>query len=317
MKVFISWSGDKSKAVAEALREWLPNMIQTLEPWMSAEDIQKGSRWASDLASQLESSRIGLICLTRDNLYSPWILFEAGALSKTLDKTYVCPYLFDIAPTDYKSPLIQFQATKAEKEDTRRLIHTINRALGDKCLSDDRINVAFEKWWPQLDERLVEIRKKGFSPITNEEKRSDRELLEELLETVRDKNRRSALKELVGYCGVDSGQLIITDPSYLREYNSNSQTDDSGIEQNGFEYSVAGCHAATDSKAGAGQLMGWGWKKLSKEDIKLVKEGKLHASGAFNSAGVAVSTGFGDGNYPVYVEYESDRVKAVTVQFFE
>ncbi len=126
-------------------------------------------------------------------------------------------------------------------------------------------------------------------------------------------------RKLVGYCGVDTGQLLITDPAYLREFKSNLPREDVGRDEtaNEFEYSFAGCCSATRTKAGAGQLVGWGWKKLSKKDAKLVKEGKLLADGAFDSAGVAVHTGFGDGRYPVYVEYEDGFVKSVTVQFFE
>ena len=301
MKVLLSWSGEKSKATAEALREWLPNVIQAIEPWMSSEDIDKGARWASDLASQLESIQFGVICLTSDCIVSPWILFEAGALSKILDKAYVCPYLFDISPADAAGPLIQFNAAKADKDDTKRLINTINKACGDKSISQDRVDNAFEVWWPRLGEKLENIRNATPIRTTEKTKRTEREILEETLELVREIRRGStalAARRKVGYVGVDSGQVIITDPAYLEDFESNnfdgSKKSATGRSRYGkkskeFEYSYSGCCEATST--GAGQLTG--------------------------RRGVAVTTGMGDGIYPVYVEYENGMVRSVTVQFFD
>ena len=47
--VFISWSGDRSERVAAALHEWLPMVVGTAAPWMSKEDIEKGSRPLDEL----------------------------------------------------------------------------------------------------------------------------------------------------------------------------------------------------------------------------------------------------------------------------
>ena len=51
MKIFVSWSGDFSHAVAKALKDWLPNVIQAVEVFLSSEDIAKGSQWFHELAS--------------------------------------------------------------------------------------------------------------------------------------------------------------------------------------------------------------------------------------------------------------------------
>ena len=37
------------------------------------------------MANALEGMKVGIICLTLENLSAKWILYEAGALSKTLD----------------------------------------------------------------------------------------------------------------------------------------------------------------------------------------------------------------------------------------
>jgi TIR domain len=100
MKIFISWSGDRSRLIAEALRDWLRLVIPRSEPWLSKDDIRKGTRWSTELATILEQAQFGIICLTPDNIDRPWILFEAGALSKALTNAYVCPLLFISACPD-------------------------------------------------------------------------------------------------------------------------------------------------------------------------------------------------------------------------
>jgi hypothetical protein len=196
MKVFISWSGEQSLAVAKALRGWLPQVIQVVTPWMSAEDIERGARWSVDIAQQLEECRVGLICLTPENREAPWILFEAGALAKTLDHTFVCPYLLGLHASDLQGPLVQFQATRAEKEETRKLLHTINKAVAlvanEQALSEGHLNAAFEKWWPDLD---IQLRAIPPAPMPSPAKRPEREIQEEVLEIVRVLLRRDARRD--------------------------------------------------------------------------------------------------------------------------
>jgi hypothetical protein len=96
-KVFISWSGELSKKLAEEVRMWLPGVLQFVKPYFTPNDIEKGTRWSTEIASELESSNAGIICLTKDNINKPWILFEAGALSKNFGKTNVCTILFNVS----------------------------------------------------------------------------------------------------------------------------------------------------------------------------------------------------------------------------
>jgi hypothetical protein len=88
------------KAVARALRDFIPTVVQSVDAFMSASDIEKGSRWEATISRELESAEVGIIRLTPENLTAPWILFEAGALSKKLSKagTRVCTYLHNVAP---------------------------------------------------------------------------------------------------------------------------------------------------------------------------------------------------------------------------
>ena len=73
LKVFLSWSGELSQRSAQILREWIPSVIQAVDPYLSSEDIDKGARWSTDIAKELEASGFGILCITEDNLAAPWI----------------------------------------------------------------------------------------------------------------------------------------------------------------------------------------------------------------------------------------------------
>lgn len=187
MKVFISWSGDQSKRYAEAIRDWLPAVLQMVTPYFTPTDVEKGSRWSTDIAKELDSSQVGIICVTRDNLHADWVLFEAGALSKSLDKSHVCPIIFGISNTDLSGPLKQFQTTEFEKSEFQKLIIVINNKLGENKLSPKTLDTVFDKWWPDLQAKVEAISSSVAEPT--EPVRSERELIEEILTLTRSNAR--------------------------------------------------------------------------------------------------------------------------------
>jgi hypothetical protein len=181
MKVFVSWSGPRSQALAQALRDWLPLVLHYVDPWLSESDIAAGERWAQSVAKQLETSNFGIICVTRENVAAPWILFEAGSLAKSLEGSRVIPLLLDLEFSEISGPLAQFQAKKADKDGLSEVVNGVNHA-SDQPDSDERISQLFDALWPKLESQLSAIPKHAGSakPI-----RPQHEILEELVASVR------------------------------------------------------------------------------------------------------------------------------------
>lgn len=190
--VFISWSGDRSRTVALKLREWLPRVVQSAKPWMSDADIAKGSRGLNELTKTLYAMKVGITCLSPDNLEAPWLLFEAGAISKAIDDTSrLCTYLLDgLKPEDVKPPMGMFQATKATKQDTRKLIQTISESVSDEPLREEELDEVFEAMWPSLETVINSL---PLIEPSKSVKRNAEDMIAEILDIVRaDANRKQA-----------------------------------------------------------------------------------------------------------------------------
>lgn len=195
MKVFLSWSGTLSHHVACEFRDWLPSVMQSLKPYVSSEDIDKGTRWSSDIAKELFDSKFGILFITRENVNAPWIAFEAGALSRTIDKSYVAPFLVDIKNTDLvDSPLLQFQNVVNDPKDLLRLLKSINSQSDlSERLDESVLEKSFEKWWPDLDRKLKETisaEHGDASTARAQQKSPSREaVMEEILDLLRSQQR--------------------------------------------------------------------------------------------------------------------------------
>lgn len=190
MKVFISWSGPKSLAVAEVLREELPCLINELETFVSSEDIEKGTAWFPKIANELEQSHFAIICLTPENLESRWLHFEAGILAGKFSQTKVAPLLIDLENiTQVPPPLSELQLTKFEKQDFFKLLCSLNKNT-NKPLADSVLKTNFDRSWEPLTKKIED--KIARLPVIQTQqftKRSPDEILEEILLIVRSLRR--------------------------------------------------------------------------------------------------------------------------------
>jgi hypothetical protein len=205
LKLFISWSGEQSKNVASALRWWLPKLFDTVEPWMSDTDIGAGQRNMVAIERQLEDTDFGVLVVTRSNEHSPWLNYEAGAISKAIGserEQLVTPILVDIDnPSQLTGPLKQFQAKRLDLNGVKDLVKAIAAAAGvDAANAVERAEVMYS----QLERRIAQGHAGVSTAPSGSPRRDTDDMLDEVLNLVR------ALK-------VDSDFRALAEPSGRRE----------------------------------------------------------------------------------------------------
>lgn len=246
--VFISWSGDRSKIIAGALYEWLPMVVQSVKPWMSTHSIDKGSRGALEMAKALDGTKVGITCLTPENLAAPWILYEAGCLSKTIDdSTRLCTYLLGgLKNREIEPPLAQFQHTSPTEADTRVLVQTINKAVGgDEPLTEKTLDAVFKQFWPILEKHLEAFPSAPQAPT----KRPMEDMIAEILEFTRSETNRRDTQH-ISYVFPTSGPISAfyeTGPALGRGLNGNVVTP--GEPRNSFAKMLVKAHTEQEKTA--------------------------------------------------------------------
>ncbi len=181
MQIFASWSGERSKTAAMGLKSLLEDLFPEAVQVFISDHINPGELWAHRLGVELEQCDFGVLCLTLENFQAPWLLFEAGAISKKFASSRVVPYLIDELPQASRmSPLAQFQHVRADREGTYRLVESINENR-ETPKPTDKLERSFERWWPDLEQTLASLRVSNKAqPVI----RSDREVLENILQRV-------------------------------------------------------------------------------------------------------------------------------------
>ena len=195
MKVFISWSGERSRKVGELLNEWLQCVLQAVEPWMSSKNIERGTTWFTEIFDQLSDTSIGIICLTQENKNKPWILFESGVLAKGLTSSRVCTFLIDLEPRDLEPPLSQFNHTFVNEESILSLVTTLNARLGDRMLKENVLQAVFNTYYSQFEEKFAKLIQEtpDTTPVVE---RDSNDILNEILMNTRSYEKRISAMEM-------------------------------------------------------------------------------------------------------------------------
>ena len=156
-KIFISWSGDRSKKVAVVLRKWIRQVIQFLDPWMSSEDIAKGERGFEDIVQNLTESKASIICMTPDNLTSEWVHFESGFIAGKVGKPRLWTFIIGFNPANLTGPLREYQWTACERDDVWKLVKSMNTVRGPEFLPEPQLQDVFDTYWEILQAQLNPI----------------------------------------------------------------------------------------------------------------------------------------------------------------
>ena len=157
MDVLISWSKNQSREMASVFHDWLPKVVPGLKPWMSSKDIDKGKQWFDELQSFLGEATSCIICVTSENVRSPWIYYETGAIAAKKQDLLICSYLVGInASMLTGGPLAQYQCTETTKEEMFALIRSLNTAL-PKSHDEELLRGNFESKWPEFEQELARI----------------------------------------------------------------------------------------------------------------------------------------------------------------
>lgn len=237
MRVFISWSGDLSREVAQVFDKWLPQVIQQIDPFFSP-NIPKGKEWNVELRRQLAETDAGLFCITRENVNQRWLNFEAGAVANALRDTAetprVLPFLFGMTSAELPLPLSAFQYTTYEKEDVRQLVNSINGARGNPLVKEAIVASQFDRLWPELEAALDPLLEKvpeetveeaPITPVT------DQQVLQELLDLARTQHRaimeshRSSVDvDRVDVSQEDFSQLVRKWTSFVKRVVTETET---------------------------------------------------------------------------------------------
>jgi tetratricopeptide (TPR) repeat protein len=184
-QLFLSWSGARSLYVARMLKELFEFVSGDFDVWFS-EEIPGGKRWSSEIARNLERSSFGVICVTRSNRLAPWILFESGALARSVATNDVCPLLIDMMPAELTGPLSQFNCVELAQGGMRKLVTSVARSLVTEDLAKlALIEKRLDAGWEDFDDRLRSL---PDEPINPGPEVSDSDMIGEILNLVRLQN---------------------------------------------------------------------------------------------------------------------------------
>lgn len=102
MKIFISWSKNKSRCLAEETKKLIKNTLGNSVELFFSPDMYKGTCVDNVIHENLLKSERCIVCITAENFKNPWLMYEAGVVyganHSKVQRGIVIPILFEYIP---------------------------------------------------------------------------------------------------------------------------------------------------------------------------------------------------------------------------
>ena len=173
--IFICWSGENSKEIAHSLKKCIQEIIfpkANIDCFMSDVDIDSGEDWWKKIKQELKCSKLGIVCITEENLRAPWIYFESGAIVARDLKLIPLLINCDMQALAH-TPLAQKNMVDIyNKEDFYNMIHTIKRECNieeyeNEYILKQRAENAYINWM-RCHKMKAAMKKLKHTPICSE-----------------------------------------------------------------------------------------------------------------------------------------------------
>lgn len=168
LRIFISWSKNKSKLLAKATKEFLDIIFNGEIEFFFSPEMYKGTGVDNEIHKNLLECEKCIVCITSDNFKNPWLLYEAGVIyganyKKNSKYGIVIPILFEHIP-DWSSwvdkPLnryvpIHMQGNTSDSSNSKNDFYVFVNQIRKECgidYSDFEIN--WDSYYAQVERIL-------------------------------------------------------------------------------------------------------------------------------------------------------------------
>jgi hypothetical protein len=152
LPVFISWSLPLGEQIGSILRDWLNEVVPSIKPWFSGEDIETGKFWQLELLKSLDRSTVGIVIVTPASANRPWLNFEAGRLSSSIESGggVVMPLLVNMELSDITgTPLSTLNTVTFNESGVWKIVKAIHERTGND-MSTSMLKNLFDLQWAEL-----------------------------------------------------------------------------------------------------------------------------------------------------------------------
>lgn len=156
MKIFLNWSGEESRRVADLLREWLPELFDSVEPWMAADTFGRNNRWLEANSGGFDQAAMIVACITRANIHSDWSSLDPSSFEYSVAD--IPPQLVLLASPDVNLETFRpikhpYNVLELGHDGLEILVQQIN-GLTDRPVQNDVLIDRFAAMWPRFEAKL-------------------------------------------------------------------------------------------------------------------------------------------------------------------